>query len=133
MLSDDNTLKILRSMRTLQIEGYHHLKVELAGIRVWVNSLGGNGVVVERIVGGYWQTCTKHEKHVLDSVMEKIISNDPEPRAKSADFVVAINFDLDGLAQVMAEQHNDAVIDVIRRVVELKDDPHFNMKLSKIV
>lgn len=52
---------------------------------------------------------------------------------KSAEFVVAINFDIDGLASVMAEQHNDAVVEVIQRVVELKNDPDFTRKLHKIV
>jgi hypothetical protein len=48
---------------------------------------------------------------------------------RSAEFIVAINFDLDGLATVISEQHNDTVVELILLVASLKGDPGFTSKL----
>lgn len=133
MLITASIEKTLRDMPTLELDDNGHmLKIERAGIRVWLSGLEYGTAIIEKIYGGYWENCGESSTDVLETVLN-VMDEEKAQRARSAEFVVAINFDVDSLASVMAEQHNDAVVEVIRRVIELKDDPRFGIALSNLV
>lgn len=50
----------------------------------------------------------------------------------AAQFVVAINFDIDSLASVIAEQHDDTVIDLILLISRVKNSQAFDEKISSL-
>ena len=128
----DEQFDRLLDMPTLASEGVYNLKIELAGIRVWL-AKNNKDVMIEKMRGGYYCVVPfDAERAVLASAFETIDSNSNKS-SNAAEFVTTINFDIDSLASVIAEQSDDTVVELVRRVIQAKNSRAFRVELFKII